>query len=141
MVDKLTPQEIAEIRESFAFFDKNGDGVITTKELGSVMRSLGQHVTEKELQEMIRKVDADRIGAVDFNEFLVLMSKKMRQVDNDDSLLSAFRVFDTDGNGQVMRSLGEKLTVKQVEEMIREADVDGDGQIDYQEFVRMMSQK
>ncbi|VUZ49081.1 unnamed protein product [Hymenolepis diminuta] len=61
MVDKLTPQEIAEIRESFAFFDKNGDGVITTKELGSVMRSLGQHVTEKELQEMIRKVDADRM--------------------------------------------------------------------------------
>lgn len=55
-------------------------------------------------------------------------------------------MFDKDGNGHisatelrhVMTSLGEKMTEEEVDEMIREADVDGDGQINYQEFIKMM---
>ena len=58
-------------------------------------------------------------------------------------------VFDKDGNGfisaaelrHVMTNLGEKLTDEEVDEMIREADVDGDGQINYEEFVKMMMSK
>ena len=49
----------AEFKEAFALFDKDGDGSITTKELGTVMRSLGQNPTESELQDMINEVDAD----------------------------------------------------------------------------------
>lgn len=48
-----------EFREAFSLFDKDGDGTITTKELGTVMRSLGQNPTETELQDMINEVDAD----------------------------------------------------------------------------------
>ena len=50
---------IAEYKEAFALFDTDGDGSITTKELGIVMRSLGQNPTESELQEIINEVDAD----------------------------------------------------------------------------------
>ena len=50
---------IAEFKEAFSLFDKDGDGTITTKELGTVMRSLGQNPTEAELQDMINEVDAD----------------------------------------------------------------------------------
>ena len=49
----------AEFREAFSLFDKDGDGTITTKELGTVMKSLGQNPTDDELEEMINEVDAD----------------------------------------------------------------------------------
>ena len=48
-----------EFKEAFSLFDKDGDGTFTTKELGTVMRSLGQNPTEAELQDMINEVDAD----------------------------------------------------------------------------------
>ncbi len=53
-------------------------GTITTKELGTVMRSLGQNPTEAELQDMINEVDADGNGTIDFPEFLMLMARKMK---------------------------------------------------------------
>lgn len=56
---KLLCQNFTEFKEAFSLFDKDGDGTITTKELGTVMRSLGQNPTEAELQDMINEVDAD----------------------------------------------------------------------------------
>ena len=73
----------------------------------------------------------------------------MQDTDTEEELIEAFKVFDRDGNGfisaaelrHVMTNLGEKLTDEEVDEMIREADVDGDGQINYEEFVKMMMAK
>ncbi|XBI88929.1 hypothetical protein VPH35_026819 [Triticum aestivum] len=175
MADQLTDDQIAEFKEAFSLFDKDGDGerapppfpppvprispsrdarrrtrgCITTKELGTVMRSLGQNPTEAELQDMINEVDADGNGTIDFPEFLNLMARKMKDTDSEEELKEAFRVFDKDQNGfisaaelrHVMTNLGEKLTDEEVDEMIREADVDGDGQINYEEFVKVMMAK
>uniref|UniRef100_A0A0A9DDR9 EF-hand domain-containing protein n=1 Tax=Arundo donax TaxID=35708 RepID=A0A0A9DDR9_ARUDO len=113
------------------------------------MRSLGQNPTEAELQDMINEVDADRNGTIDFPEFLNLMARKMKDTDSEEELKEAFRVFDKDQNGfisaaelrRVMTNLGEKLTDEEVDEMVREADVDGDGHINYQEFVKVMMAK
>ena len=95
------------------------------------------------------QVDADGNGTIDFPEFLTLMARKMKDTDSEEEILEAFKVFDKDGNGfisaaelrHVMTNLGEKLTDEEVDEMIREADVDGDGQINYEEFVKMMMSK
>uniref|UniRef100_A0A8C5E833 Calmodulin n=1 Tax=Gouania willdenowi TaxID=441366 RepID=A0A8C5E833_GOUWI len=149
MADQLTEEQIAEFKEAFSLFDKDGDGTITTKELGTVMRSLGQNPTEAELQDMINEVDADGNGTIDFPEFLTMMARKMKDTDSEEEIREAFRVFDKDGNGyisaaelrHVMTNLGEKLTDEEVDEMIREADIDGDGQVNYEEFVQMMTAK
>ena len=74
---------------------------------------------------------------------------KIKKLSKRLKLMEAFKVFDKDGNGfissvelrHVMTNLGEKLTDDEVDEMIREADVDGDGQVNYDEFVKMMLQK
>ena len=99
MADQLTEEQIAEFKEAFSLFDKDGDGTITTKELGTVMRSLGQNPTEAELQDMINEVDADGNGTIDFPEFCTLMARKMKDTDSEEELKEAFRVFDKDGNG------------------------------------------
>ena len=57
MADQLSQEQIAELKEAFALFDKNGSGVIMAKDLGTVMRSLGYNPTEAELQEIINKGD------------------------------------------------------------------------------------
>jgi calmodulin len=149
MVEQLTEEQIAEFKEAFSLFDKDGDGSITTKELGTVMRSLGQTPTEAGLQEMIKEVDANGDGTIDFPEFLNLMAKKMQDTDTEDDLKEAFKVFDKDNDGyisaaelrHVLTNIGEKLSDEEVDEMIREADIDGDGQINYEEFVKMMINK
>eukprot|EP01062_Namystynia_karyoxenos_P010665 TRINITY_DN1378_c0_g1_i1.p1 TRINITY_DN1378_c0_g1~~TRINITY_DN1378_c0_g1_i1.p1 ORF type:complete len:945 (+),score=240.46 TRINITY_DN1378_c0_g1_i1:126-2960(+) len=104
-------------------------------QLGTVMRSLGQNPTAAELQDMINEVDADGNGTIDFPEFLTLMARKMHDTDSEEEIREAFKVFDTDGSGfisaaelrNVMTNLGEKLTDEEIDEMVREADVDGGG--------------
>ena len=79
-------------------------------------------------------------GTIDFPEFLTMMARKMKDTDSEEEIKEAFRVFDKDGNGfisaaelrHVMTNLGEKLTDEEVDEMIREADIDGDGQVNYE---------
>lgn len=72
--DQLTEEQIAEFKEAFSLFDKDGDGTITTKELGTVMRSLGQNPTEAELQDMINEVDADGEFGFPFCFFAIFLS-------------------------------------------------------------------
>jgi len=108
--------------DSFLCSYLDGDGTITTNELGTVMRSLGQNPTEAELQDMINEVDADGNGTIDFPEFLTMMARKMRDTDSEEEIKEAFKVFDKDGNGyisaaelrHVMTNLGSSAAVKNV---------------------------
>ncbi|KAG4914012.1 hypothetical protein AAZX31_19G229600 [Glycine max] len=146
MKDALREEQIGEFLEAFCLFDKDGDGCITIEELSTAIRSLDENPTVEELQIMMNEVDMDGNGTIEFGEFLNLMARKMKETEAEEELKEAFRVFDKDHDGyispselrSVMRTIGEKVTDEEVEQMVKEADLDGDGLIDYEEFVRMM---
>lgn len=127
----------------FSTTDLDGDGTIDAKELHTVMRSLGQDPSEREMVEIINELDSDGNGSIDFDEFLVMMSLLQ---DPEDEMKKAFNVFDTDGSGSIsaaelratMNGLNVKLTDEEVNDMIEECDTDGDGEISYEEFAHMM---
>ena len=145
--EHLTSEQMSEFKETFLLFDKDGDGSISAKELGIVMRSLGQNPTEADIQRMINEADMDMNDVIDFEEFVLLMERQVTSADRKNEIRQAFSLFDKNGNGfitaseikRVMTNLGEKLTAEEVDEMIREADIDGDGQINYEEFPKIVA--
>ncbi|KIM24862.1 hypothetical protein M408DRAFT_331534 [Serendipita vermifera MAFF 305830] len=111
------------------------------------MRALGQNPTQAELQSMIKEVKvAGGDGSIDFGEFLSLMASHTNEVDSEEELKEAFKAFDRENSGsisvkalgQIMTSIGETLSPEELNEMIRETDVDGDGRITYEEFSKWM---
>ncbi|CAF3734214.1 unnamed protein product [Rotaria sp. Silwood1] len=142
-----------EFRHVFELFDKNGDGSIDANEIGidaneigQVMRSLGLNPTNKEITDLIAEVDKNGNQRLDFQEFIAFMSKHWHERDQEAELREAFRLFDRDNSGyitiselkQVMLNMGEKLNQEELEDMMREADVNKDGKLDYQEFVQKL---
>merc|ERR1711879_161241 len=137
LTDNLTTEQISELRETFVLFDKDGDGAITTAELGTVMKSLGQTPTDMEVKEMVDEVDVDKNGTIEFPEFLMLMGRRMIETDEMEDVIKAFRVFDKNETGfihsselrYVLKTLGEELTDREIDEIIKEIDLDADGQL------------
>ncbi|MGB3641300.1 MAG: EF-hand domain-containing protein [Rivularia sp. (in: cyanobacteria)] len=138
----MTEEEVAKLWEAFKAFDGDGSGGISASELGQVMRSLGQSPSDTELRDMIKEVDVDFSGTIDFDEFKTLMVSA--QGDRKSRLKLAFSVFDEDGSGQittnelhnVMSQFG--LTDKELDQMIKEVDSDGDASIDFEEFMKLV---
>lgn len=146
----LTEAQIAEFTEAFRTFDKDDDSVITMKELSTTMRAMGQNPTDAELQDMLREADIDKDGNITYDEYLGMMERKMNSnPNNDEELKEAFRTFDKDGNGfitahemrHVFTNLGEHYSDQEINQMIKEADENSDGMVNYEEFIRNMMSK
>lgn len=143
---ELTVEQKNDIKEAFDLFDPHGTGKIATKDLKVVLRALGFEPKKEEMKKLITDVDPDGIGTLSFEEFLSLMSTKMSEKDTKEEVLRAFRLFDDDDTGKisfknlkrVSKELGENLTDEELQEMIDEADRDGDGEISQEEFLRIM---
>jgi calmodulin len=149
MINEIPEIILNEYRQAFEMFDKDKDGSITAKELAMVMRSLNQEPNDSDLEEMINDVDENGNGKIEFDEFVNLMHRRNKETDTEEEVINAFKVFDKEGNGNIsttelrhiMTTLGDKITEEEIDEMLREADIDGDGFINYEEFVRMMMTK
>lgn len=150
------------VRKAFTYFDKNGDGKLTIKEFKSVMHDLGYKSVDKRFirqmfAEATRKGNGHTLTYDEFVEFL--RSKFSFTTDEDINLLSStnaaqfdietlFNCYDLDKNGyiepkelrKVMKRLtGEKLSKRDIEEMINVADKNGDGLLDKTEFALLCS--
>jgi centrin-1 len=110
------------------------------------MRALGFEPKREEIKKMIADVDKDGSGVIDYNEFLDMMTAKMAERDPKEEMAKAFKLFDDDDTGKisfknlkrVAKELGENMTDEEIQEMIDEADRDGDGEISEDEFFRIM---
>ncbi|XP_054437771.1 centrin-2 [Pteronotus mesoamericanus] len=143
---ELTAEQIQEIRQAFDLFDTDATGTIDVKELKVAMRALGFEPKKEEIKKMISEIDKEGTGKMNFNDFLTVMTQKMSEKDTKEEILKAFKLFDDDETGtisfnnlkRVAKELGENLTDEELQEMIDEADRDGDGEVNEQEFLRIM---
>ncbi|TVU19919.1 hypothetical protein EJB05_36101 [Eragrostis curvula] len=152
MADQLTDEQIAEFKEAFSLFDKDGDGQIATDELVTALRSLGLNVDEAEAQRLLSDVAAGGAGAIDFAAFQAVAARKMAGAGGRQSearLAECFDVFDDARSGsipaeqlrQVMTSHGDRLTEEEADVMVREADPRGEGRVEYREYVKVLLNK
>ena len=134
-----------EFKEAFDLFDKDQSGTISVEEFGSVMKSLGQSAPAPELKRMIGEVDLNTDGLIDLAEFMEMLGKKMRHLDNEEEIMEAFKIFDIDGDGMItgdemqksLSDMGEDLRREDIDKMI--SHVAGGGEaVDYDHFKAMM---
>lgn len=148
----LTPQQIADFREAFSLFDTNGDNSISSTEIKQIFAQLGESITDAQLSDILAEYDIDKSGSIDFEEFLLMMANKvsdtgLSQTDLEEEISSAFKMFDSDGNGfidvkelrQALAKLGETLSEEEAQQMLDEADTNHDGFLDISEFKNIMT--
>ncbi|XP_033984700.1 calcium-binding protein 5-like [Trematomus bernacchii] len=140
----LRPEEMEELREAFREFDKDKDGFISCKDLGECMRTMGYMPTDMELLQLTNHICG---GRVDFEDFVELMGPKMLAETADmigvKELRDAFKEFDSDGDGQISlgelreamkKLMGEQLNHREIDEILRDVDLNGDGEVDFEVF-------
>lgn len=143
----MSENAVKDLKAAFTLLDTNQDGMVNAAELKSMMEMLGISVTDAHVQELIQQASRSGDGLISEDEFLHFMNRQ--SPDSDDimeDLLAAFRVFDKDNNGYITRDelkramemIGESVTEACLDEMLRIADVDKDGRINYEEFARML---
>ena len=144
----LTEAQVAKYRQAFSVYDRDGNGSITTAELGATVKELwGKNPTESELKDMMKKMDRNNSGTIELQEFLATMANRRKRTEAEISDL--FKKIDKDGNGVItadelraaVKGLGGKTGEFDIEQIIKEADKDGDGKVNRAEFFKIMQSK
>ena len=143
-MDQIPTQKIEEFKKEFDLIDRNGKGSISADDLKRVMTAVGEAVTDEDIKNMIEEADLNTDGVVDFPEFAKMMQQRRKQ-----NALAEFQIFDKDGSGTVsaqelkgvLKKFDVDISDETLDGMIKEADQDGDGSINYAEFMKIMSNK
>ena len=150
---ELTEEDFAKIKRQFLVLDKDGNEELSFDELSDILKDPKLKMSPEDVRSLMDEFDLDENGTIDALEFLVLMeNKKNRELIHRAIILrtrirQAFKELDIDGNGyisrkeftSIIRKQGGKFTLRQVNAMIARADINGDGKIDYDEFVICMT--
>ncbi|XP_023337806.1 calmodulin-beta [Eurytemora carolleeae] len=146
--DRVEPGEelTRELEDAWFMFTK-GEDKIPSREIGHVLRILGQNPTEDEIVDMVMKANCEWDGLMGISEFLEVGTEILKSSCNQmDDVKAAFRVFDHNNDGSIskdelkeaMVNFGTRCTDEEFDLMFLEADRNNDGKIDFDEFVAMM---
>ena len=140
----LTGDEFEKIRDDFLLIDRDGDGQLTREEMLEVL----EDKKEENLDFMMRLMDTDSSGTVEFHEFLEIMAfLNFDKGLNKRSAGQFFRALDKDGDGyltvaeiqyfyEMIGTKGETdPSREEIEVLVKDLDTDGDGKIDFEEFL------
>lgn len=136
----------SELKAAFDLYSKGLES-IPCREIGYILRSLGQNPTEDEIIELVCEAGCDWEGYLTRDDFLSVAYVSMKkQADRLDDVKAAFRAFDHNGDGNISRDelkeamtrYGQTFSQEECDEMFQEADLNSDGKIDWDEFLQMM---
>ncbi|CAH1413853.1 unnamed protein product [Lactuca virosa] len=144
----LLSDQVKQLKDIFSRFDMNSDGSLTQFELAALVRSIGLKPQGDQIHSLLSNIDSNGNGSVEFEELLnaILPDLNEEVLINHDQLMEVFRSFDKDGNGYItaaelagqMAKMGQPLSYKELTEMMREADANGDGVISFNEFTTIL---
>ena len=144
IASRLDENEIIHLKKIFEAFDKKKDGQISFDELRQGLVQLkSAHINENEIFELFKTIDADKNGKIDYTEFLASTLQKQNYLKKE-RLFEAFCALDKDNSGNITKRelmeilKGEKNQEKEIESYIKAADKNGDGEINYKEFLDLM---
>jgi calcium-dependent protein kinase len=142
----MLDSEIDELKKAFAAMDTNGDGSLTIAEVKSALDRSGIKLPP-DLDEVIKEIDSDGSGSIDYMEFIAA-TLDQKIYNQREICWRAFKMFDRDGNGKISiaefakilkdDSVQRNFGTAKVSDMIKEFDLNGDGEIDFDEFMAMM---
>ncbi|XP_050531200.1 uncharacterized protein LOC126899949 [Daktulosphaira vitifoliae] len=141
---EFSEKQMVDIKEAFELFNK--EGTIEAKELKVAMRALGFEPKKEEIKRMLCSINKQHTGHISFDDFVTLMSQKMADKDSREEIMKAFKLFDDNCTGKISfdnlkriaQELGENIADEELQEMIDEADKDGDGEVSQDEFLQIM---
>ena len=143
---ELTEEQKQEIKEAFDLFDTEGRNEIDAKELKVAMRALGFEPKKEEVRKILSEIDRNGEGVVRFEDFAEIMTVKMLERDPVEEMKKAFMLICEEGHDKITlkslkktaEELGENMTKEELQEMLEEADRDGDGEIGEEDFIKIM---
>ena len=149
MFDDLALNKEKEYKNIFDMYDSNKDGNVNSLELANILKSININISDEEIKEIMTEIDLEGNGQINYEEFISILNRREKDVDNEEELLKAFKVFDKEGNGlininelkHIMLTVGNNLSENEINDMLAEADTDMDGYINYEEFIRSILAK
>ena len=148
-LQKLSPQEIRDLRIVFEAFDWQNCGLMGPVDLRKALRTLGFKVNRDQAKRMVHDASIEGKAMVDFNEFLdVIIDQQGDSKDIYEEIIQGFKLFDMNDTGMICmeelkaacKETETKLSKQELQDMIEEADTNGDGKVDREEFVKIMLQ-
>lgn len=145
----VSSDEVQEVKDAFDLFDTDSSGAVSVQELVDAMVSLGIDQKNESVFNMIKEIDTDGSGELEFAEWLEMMTARLTHKTPRSEIEKVFKLFDNDRTGEisldnlkrVAGELGEEVSNEELQEMVMRNDVDKDGAWTLDDFYAVMTKK